>query len=307
MSLVWAYMRHIRAARVYATTALLLLTLVAFTPCLQTGATPQSDYTVGIDIERQYVEMLVSSEHDVHTTIQGWVTVNDMRVGETVSVDITCTGGYYIFAGADPPHQTFDRDGRQYFNLTVTLIEDAGVMEESGVIDEVKLVVTAVGKTYIDQAVSDVELVVRPVLHISADARVMRQPGPLGPGEDSKGLLRITNTGEIIGQYRLEIASDPDEVLFEAVFVINPSVGPGDRGDFEIRITTHDDAEPGKHEVTVELWALTQYDTGRPMDTFVVEVNVEDEGMEMDSTVVILIMIVVVIAALATYRLRRKA
>jgi hypothetical protein len=301
-------MRHTGAPRVLSTAALLLIAQMVVLPSFEAVASPQSDYTVGIDLERQYVEMLVSSEHDVHTTIQGWVAVNDMRVGETVSVDITCTGGYYIYAGADPPHHTFDRDGRKYFNLTVTLVEDAGVMEESGVIDEVKLVVTAVGKTYIDQAVSDVELVVRPVLHITADAQVLQQPGPLGPGEDSKGLMRISNTGEIIGQYRLEIASDPDEVLFEAVFVINPSVGPGDQGDFQIRITTHDDAEPGRHQVTVELWALTQYDTGRPMDTFVVRVEVEDQGMGVGtSTVVLPLLLVVAIAALATYRLRRKA
>jgi uncharacterized membrane protein len=245
--------------------------------------------------------MLVSTEEDTIRVLLGWVDVGNMRPGETVSVQISTTGQHNLYAGADPPNMIFDRDGRQYFNLTITLLED------SPITDYFELMVTAIGKTVLDQAVSDVELTIYPIFQISATANLVLKPNEAGPGEEVTGMVKITNTGSIYGEYRLTKVSDPDSVVDELAFTREAELTPGFYEDFEFRIRIADDAPPGEHQITVEVWASTQYDTGNAMDTFTVQVTVSEEaGIGIGSILVSSIVIIAVIV-IGAFVLRRKA
>jgi hypothetical protein len=171
------------------------------------SANATSNFGVGIHLQKYSVEMLVSTEQDTVLVIPGWVDVGNMRPGETVSVEITATGHHYLYAGSDPPHMIFEGDGRQYFDLTLTLIED------SPITDSYEIIVTAIGKTVLDQAVSDVELVVYPDFQITATVDLVGKPTMVGPGEETTGTLRITNTGSIWGEYRLSKKDDPGYIV----------------------------------------------------------------------------------------------
>ncbi len=263
---------------------------------------PTSDFTVGLHLDEYYVRMYVSTEHDVNHVLPGWVDVNDMRVGETVLVEVTSTSSHGVYAGADPPNLRFERDGRQYFNLTITMLEDSSLDEVS------HLIVSADGRTYIDYATASVELEVEHVYEISATALVTRNPTKAEPGEETLGVLMVTNTGTIYGEYHLEKVSDPDSVVDEIVFARSREVEltPGFYEDFEFRIKISDDAPPGKHEITVDLWATTQYDTGDPMDTFAVEVIVAEAPHDPTSIILPLIIIITAIAVVVVVIRRRR-
>ena len=258
-----------------------------------------SNFDVGIHLEKYDIEMIVSTEQDTVRVIPGWVDMSNMRPGETVSVEIYSTGYRDLYAGPDPPSMIFERDGRQYFNLTVTLLEDAPIS------DEYDLMVSANAKTFIDGAISDVELIIRPVYHISATANVAAKPGEAAPGEETTGMIKVTNTGSIYGEYRLTKVSDPDSVVDEIAFTKEAELTPGFYEDFEFRIRIAQDAAPGKHQVTVDLWATTQYDVGGPMDTFTVEVDVTESTGVGTGIMIVAVIAIIVIIGVAAFLLRR--
>jgi hypothetical protein len=264
------------------------------------SANATSNFGVGIHLQKYSVEMLVSTEQDTVLVIPGWVDVGNMRPGETVSVEITATGHHYLYAGSDPPHMIFEGDGRQYFDLTLTLIED------SPITDSYEIIVTAIGKTVLDQAVSDVELVVYPDFQITATVDLVGKPTMVGPGEETTGTLRITNTGSIWGEYRLSKKDDPGYIVKRIRFTREAELTPGFHDDFEFEIEVEDDAEPGKHKVVVEVWATTQYDTGAPMDVFTVEVTVEEKTGMTTATTLAVTLIIIALIGVATFLMRRK-
>ena len=266
------------------------------------NAVPSSDYSVGLHMDEYYIRMQVSTEKDTVYVVPGWVDINDMRMGETVSVKLSCTGYADLYAGPDPPHLIFERDGRQFFNLTITLLEDAPI----DYLNEILL--TADAKTYLDQAMAYAELTVEPIYEISATARVVNAPARAAPGEETTGVLKVTNTGTIYGEYYLTKASDPDKVVDEISFARSreAELTPGFYDDFDFRIKIADDAPPGKHRVTIDLWATTQYDTGGSMDTFTITVTVTEEPVYSSGTVTVAILLVIALLAIATYMLRRK-
>ncbi|UCC92187.1 MAG: hypothetical protein JSW25_05800 [Thermoplasmata archaeon] len=255
---------------------------------------------MGIHLQKYSVEMLVSTEQDTVLVIPGWVDVGNMRPGETVSVDITSTGHHYLYAGPDPPHMIFERDGRQYFNLTLTLVEDSPITESY------EIIVTAIGKTVLDQAVSDVELVVYPDFQITATVNLVAKPPKVSPGGETTGTLRITNTGSIWGEYRLTKKDDPEFIVERIRFTREAELTPGFHDDFEFKVEVTEDAEPGNHRIVIEVWASTQYDTGAPMDTFTMEVIVEEETGMTTGTLLALTILVIAFIGVATFLLRRK-
>ena len=49
---------------------------------------PSSSFTVGVTLDKYAIEMLVSTEEDTKDVILGWVNVDNMKPGETVSVQL---------------------------------------------------------------------------------------------------------------------------------------------------------------------------------------------------------------------------
>jgi hypothetical protein len=287
-------------------TALTILTLLCLVGALgenPVSAIPASDFTVDLHLDEYDVKMPVSTEQDTTYRIPGWVDVNDMRVGETVSVHLTCTSYADLDAGADPPEMVFGGDGRQHFNLTLLLREDSPI-------DTIYyLHLAASGETLIDSATADADLTVEPIYRISATAELARKPGSVAPGGETRGIVRVTNTGTILGEYYLEPSSDPDSVVFDVAFTSSweAELTPGFNDEFEFRVNIADDAPPGDHEVTFELWGTTQYDTGEPLDTFTVVISVDEEqGIPMTALTIAIILILGVVIVTA-FLLRRKA
>jgi hypothetical protein len=265
------------------------------------GSSPSGNFGVGLHLEEYSIEMLLSTEQDTVRVVPGWVDVTDMRLGETVSVQLSSTGYYYLYAGPDPQWFLFERDGRQYFNLTLTLKEDAPLYEDN------KILLSATAKTYLDQAISDVELVVTLTFQFTATASLVTRPPEAGPGGVSEGVLKVTNTGSIYGVYHLKVASDPDSVVTDVSFRWEADLTPGFYDDFPFRVEVAGDAPSGKHRVTIEVWGTTQYDTGDLMDTFTVEVQVSESSWLGTGTALVSAIVIVAIIGAAAYALRRKA
>ena len=260
---------------------------------------PSSSFTVGVTLDKYVIEMLVSTEEDTKDVILGWVNVDNMKPGETVSVQLYANGYHDLYATPDPVWFTFERDGRRYFNLTVVLKEDAPITEEF------EVVVSAEGKTYLTSALSYVELVVKPIFQLSATAKVASKPVEAAPGGTTKGRLLVTNTGSIYGQYNLQMVSDPDGVVEEVAFTRESDLTPGFYEDFEFRIEIAEDAEPGIHRVTIALWANTQYVVSGHMDTFTVEVHVTERSGGVSGTLLVSVIAIIAIIGVAAFLLRR--
>ncbi|MCK4971572.1 MAG: hypothetical protein KAS77_13640, partial [Thermoplasmata archaeon] len=80
---------------------------------------PSSSFTVGVTLDTYAIEMLVSTEEDTKDVVLGWVNVDNMKPGETVSVQLSASGYHDIYAMPDPVWFAFEQDGKRYFNLTV--------------------------------------------------------------------------------------------------------------------------------------------------------------------------------------------
>ncbi len=266
------------------------------------ASSPSATFTVGLHLDSYHVRMPVSTEQDTAYKLPGWVDVNDMRVGETVYVDLFCTSYTELDAGPDPPHMVFEKDGRHHFNLSLILKEDSSI-------DTIyHLHMSANAETLIDSATADVDLTVEPIYEISATAELIRKPGRAAPGDVTKGTVRVSNTGTIFGEYYLEQASDPDDVVFDVAFTRSweAELTPGFHDDFEFRINLADDAPKGEHKVTFQLWGTTQYDTGEPLDTFTVVISItEDDSIPIWTLSMALILIITLVIVTALL-LRRK-
>ena len=262
---------------------------------------PVSSFTVGLNLETYSIEMLISTEEDTKAVIQGWVDVNDMRPGETVSVQIESTGFHDLYAYPEPGFFIFERDGRLYFNLTLVLLEDPPPQ------DYFDLVISATGKALLNQVVSFQEMIVTPVFLLSAESILVSLPEEASPGEAPLGTLRITNTGSIHSEYRLVVVSDPDLVVDEIGFHEEAELVPGFYDEFEFYIAIVEDAAPGTHSVDIELWAHTHYEIGDVMDTFTIEVQVEDTSPGGTGPLLLLVVGILAIGGIAAHLYRRKA
>jgi hypothetical protein len=283
---------------------LLSIILVPGWPGQFGSASGMSNFNVAIDLEVYHIEMVVSTEHDTSQVVPGWVDVTNLRVGETLSVQLLCrlsSGFNDLYAAPDPSHMIFERNGRQYFNLTATMLEDAPIT------DDYQLILSAEAKTYIDYANSFVELKITPNGEISATADVASRPSEASPGGTATGELLVTNTGSIYGEYSLLIVDDPGSVVDEIAFTRGAELTPGFYEEFEFRVEVTEDASPGTHEVSVQLWASTQYDTGGPMDTFTMEVRVADPSGGVSGTLIISVIVILAVLGAAAFLVRRKA
>ncbi len=281
----------------------LLMVLLVLGPLLSipTRSTPTSNFGVGVHLDEYSIEMLVSTEKDQQYKILGWVDVSNMRPGETVAVTIEASGYNDIYGTPDPNYLRYERDGRQYFNLTVTLKEDAPIHEDF------EIVVSAEGRTYLDYEISYVELTVTPTFQFTATANVIDVPGETEQGGEAKGVLRVTNTGSIYGEYSLELASGPDSVVNEVRFTRPSDLTPGFHDDFPFVLELAEDAPTGKHRVTIELWGETQYETSGLLDTVTVEVRVREASIGGAGSLIAVLLVIVAAVGVATYVLRRKA
>ncbi|NOQ53636.1 MAG: hypothetical protein GQ558_03415 [Thermoplasmata archaeon] len=260
-----------------------------------------SSFTVGLNLETYSIEMMISTEEDTKTSIKGWVNVNDMRPVETVSVQIESTGFRDLYAYPEPGFFIFERDGKQYFNLTLVLLEDTPPQ------DYFDLVISATAKTPLNQVISFQEMIVTPVFLLSAESILVSLPEDAPPGETPLGTLRITNTGSIYSEYRLVVVSDPDLVVDEIGFYERAELVPGFYDEFEFYIAIVEDATTGTHSVDIELWAHTQYEIGDVMDTFTIEVQVEDTSSSVTGPLLLLVVGILAIVGVTAHPLRRKA
>jgi len=106
------------------TVVVITIGLLAGALCLPPAeAVPSDTFTVGIHLKVYEIEMLLSTEEDTTRVVPGWVDMGNMLPGETVAVYISATGYQDMYATADPNYLRFEREGRQYFNLTVVLME----------------------------------------------------------------------------------------------------------------------------------------------------------------------------------------
>jgi len=287
----------------WARTCVMVISIALAMPLVAAHPEPSpsaSSYTIGLNLETYSIEMLISTEEDTKAVIQGWVDVNDMRPGETVSVQIECTGFTDLYAYPEPGFFTFERDGRQYFNLTFVLLEDTPPQ------DYFNLVLSATGKTLLNQVISFKEMIITPVFLLSAESILVSLPEEASPGEAPLGTLMISNTGSIYSEYRLVVVSDPDLVVDEVGFHEEAELTPGFYDEFEFYITIVEDAAPGTHSVYIELWAHTHYEIGDVMDTFTIKVQVEDTSTGPTGPLLLLVVGTLALVGVAAYLVRRK-
>lgn len=285
------------------TVVVITIGLLAGALCLPPAeAVPSDTFTVGIHLKVYEIEMLLSTEEDTTRVVPGWVDMGNMLPGETVAVYISATGYQDMYATADPNYLRFEREGRQYFNLTVVLMEDAPIDQDFDI------VVSAEAKTYLKSALSMVELHVSITYQLTATATLVSFPDEVRPGQSAKGSVLVTNTGSVYGEYELHVVLDQDSVAEGVGFDIVAWLTPGFYEEFDFHLDVADDAAPGSHKVTIELWAVTQYETKERLDSFDVRVEVEDSQGISGGTMAVLAVAIALVAALAiAVMLRRKA
>ena len=286
--------------------------VIAISACLLIGtftvpptrAVPSDTFTVGLNLQVYDIKMLLSSDKNTSKIVPGWVDVNDMLRGETVAVYLSATSYRDLYAIPEPQVLFFDRDGRQYLNLTVVL------MEGSPIDADYNLVVSAEGKTYLHSELSMVTLHVSVTYTLSATAELVSFPAEVTPGESATGTLLVTNTGSVYGEYELRAVSDPDSIAENIGFTIEADLTPGFYEDFEFTVDVAKDAPPGSHMIMVDLWAVTQDGNGERLDSFNMEVRVVDDDEGIGGTILVAMTLVTVIALVAivgAISLRRKA
>jgi hypothetical protein len=226
-----------------------------------------------------------------------------MRPTETVSVQLDVGGFHDLYAMPEPGGFFFERNGRQHFNLSIVLKEDAPLHE-----DHYEILVTATGKTLLDQEIADCLLTIVPVFSISASANLVTPPNEVGPGDMAFGVINVHNTGSIYSEYQLKVASDPDDVVEEIRFEKEAELTPGFWEEFDVVVVVAEDASPGRHQVELIVTANTQYDVWQDVATLTIEVEVAETGTALSSPVFVamVILLVVVGVAATAFLLRRK-
>lgn len=259
---------------------------------------------IELELEKASIVMPVSTQHITMVELQGWVDIIKKPPGETVRVDIsTASPGQYKAGGKVSPESLyFFLETRLFFNLSITMNEDATPGFEY-LLDIIGIATSKLGSD------TDVfHLTIETVPELDGEALLREHPDSVAPGGSTAGVVQVTNLGTIYALFRLSVEDDPKDIIDSVDFRIEVELIPNWVEVVHFDINVARSAPVGEHTVTIGLNVVLDDGSNLLVDTYDVTFFVREKDGDTADTYGLLIVIGIIVASVvAALLLRRKS
>jgi hypothetical protein len=281
-----------------AVSIILIIPILISSPSSPLPADEWVDIEVALSTNK--VDMAYSSYQSTNMTIPGTVSVLAKPPGERVTVQMSVEGNFGPVYGACYPNTlSFTEEGLKPFNFTITMTDNASPG------DIYRIILSASASARVGSDISMTEVEITPIPELSADAFLVRAPGPVEAGRTTTGEVNVRNNGSQYGVYFLVVASDPGQIVSDVEFRIRLELVTYVERTVPFYITTAKTAQPGTHDVMLALTTQLEDGTILRMDTFEFKVEIEEPD-DASLPWALMLVLALLIIVLAAFLVRRK-